>query len=172
MLRVAPRAAPSAPGLPAVVRAGERQQPHQREGGAPERNIARRPGRCRGHDAGRLGRGARNAHGHRQFRQYGGRGDHEAPRGHHGRGAHGRLRDRETHDHRFGLLAHSGLRRRHRQHQGHALREGPAALHQPWQRVRLAAADPQALLRAGEQKDQRPAGGFPEQQGPHGHRGR
>ena len=122
------------------------------------------------HDPEHEPRGARDAVGDRQLRQYRGAGDHETPRGHHGARCYGRLRNGQEDDHRIGILAHPGLRGGYRQHPWHALRQGPAALHQQRQRFRLAAAGPQTLLRARAQEDQRPAGRFPVEQGPHGHR--
>ena len=78
-------------------------------------------------------------------------GERTRPRGHGGprrhRGAARWTRDagRDGGDHRGGgPLAHPGLRRQHRQHRGHPLRQGPAAL--PRGR-RPAAADPAASLR-------------------------
>ena len=167
----APRAA-AVDFLPAVVHPRPHEQPHQRKGRPQERNIVGRTGRRRGHDPEHEPRGARDAVGDRQLRQYRGAGDHETPRGHHGARCHGRLRNGQEDDHRIGILAHPGLRGGYRQHPRHALRQGPAALHQQRQRFRLAAAGPQTLLRARAQEDQRPAGRFPVEQGPHGHRRR
>ncbi len=100
-----------------------------------ERDLAGRAGRRGGHDPELESRGACDAVGDRQFRQYRGAGDHEAPRGHHG--ARHATDDYETVKK---TIIESGFSRIPVYEedidniQRHALRQGPAALHQPRQR--------------------------------------
>lgn len=61
---------------------------------------------------------AQHALGHRQVRQHRGAGDHASPRGCRRRRNRRQLPERQGTHHRFGFLAHSGLRRGSGQYQG------------------------------------------------------